>query len=749
MASQFDIIAIAKTVVPDGTFITVESEPPFAKSVRDASVLIQANKPATYDRLQRAVIEAYQRVYGRIASKKITNFDFIYSSDNAVEMLKAVGTIEEDSRMASDITTRYSSYSGFIASVVRRIAAAELIRAIPLNSSLKFKEDSDTLAEEAYADLDRILEVVARDTSSAATQEEEKDLTLGQATVYLSYELNKAKIPASAFDVPDPDTNPPTYLSPVQIQEVVDTVGSLQLTSDQRGFCHIYMTAQAYNADVDLISSRERANNVGTSAGVSLKIEKIFEIRNTDTIDSIINTIASEINSETLNAIYDNSNLNINQEYLSNIIVGAEYNPAQLKPSFTYKKVMHPEETTNEKRIATFDTYYRTNKLSFETRRNSTKVDTELLTIGFYHRDETTFTPPTPPIGYTYTNDYSKAVARYIRESKLGIPGLIYGKGADISEMKSSAPVSLFLNVTKGNVAAVSIDSNDGTTAPDPTTLQDDKAGSLANQIDTYYFHVSHLDDTRAPITPGQPVFPANDNELVFRISTSNYINEPSRLLTVSLANINYPPLNPDGSAAIVNYIGEDIAGLVVDALYEEARTSNLDTNIQSTNILGAQLGDFDNYYSKIDIINETQTAIPIETTNDINEQYDLDCGRIQIVAFRYREQEYKAVIDVIKIPRNLWIATGNYQQRRTIWEQGRRRSISIETKDLKTSAGSAAEVMTDAEILNSVNASVSQTEARKSTLLQSVYDKKRLLRDLQGRGYTEGYYRRPQTWLR
>ena len=666
MASQLDITLIAKELVPDGTYPTVESEPPFAKSVRDASVLIRSNNPATYEILQRFVIRVFHRVHARIASKKITNFDFVYSSENALQLLRTISIAEEDPRMTEDVKDRYSRYSGAVQDIIATIAGAELVRVIPLDSSLKFKGNSDDRVEEAFETLDRILEVIAANASNSSSAKVEESIEKGQATVYIAYELDKANIPESAFDMPDPNSNPPTYLAPIQLTQVVNTTQKLTLQPDQRAFCHIYMTAQAYNADVDLITSRARGNDVGTSRGISLKIEKLIQIEATDTIDTIINKISTEINSETLNAIYSGSNISAQEDYVANILVAPEYNPFELKSAFTYKKILYPESTINEKRIATFDTYFRSNKLSFEARRYSTKVDTEMLIIGFYHRDNT---DPLPVALSPNSNTYSRKVSQYIRESNLGIPGLIYGKGNDISEMRSSAPVSLFLNVDKGNVAAVSIDSNDGATATDPTALQDDKEGSLSNQIDTYYFHVDHLDNQGIPITPNQPVFPTTDDKLVFRISTSNYINEPSRLLTVDLSSIKYPSLNDDGTGVTINYLGEDIAGLVVDALYEEARVSNLDTGIQSTNILGAQVGDFDNYYSKIDVINETQVAIPTESTNDANELYDIDCGRVQIVAFRYREKEYKAIIDIISIPKKLWVATGNYQRRRTIWE--------------------------------------------------------------------------------
>ena len=782
MASQFDIEQLANQAVPAKTsadeYSTIESEPLFAKSIRDASALLGSNNPLTYNRLRTITIDTYHRVYLRIASKKITNLSFVYNEETAFEIMRftlsdstANFTKEDESKQI-----RYSRYSGAIRSIVRRITAAELLRYIPLNSSLKFKEDSDDLIEEAYADLDRLLEVVASSAEVETSKSVEEDSTLGQASVYIAYELNKADIPESEFDKPDIDSSPPTYVAPVAIEKVVETTRQLMIPTDRRGVCHIYMTAQAYNADVDLITSRDRTSTgVGTSAGVALKIDMLLPITNADTIDTIIMSISEAINNETLNATYDSPNISATNNYLSNILVAPNYQKPELKSSFAQKKLIHPESTINERRIATFDTYFRTNKLSFESRRYSTKVDTELLIIGFYTIPASTSLPP--------NNNTSKTLFLKSNNATLGIPGLIYGRGEALGDLQNNSPVSLFLNVQKGNVAAISI-KDSATDTGTATEAQDEGAsGKLVNQIDTFYFHVDHLNKTGTPIAPAQPVFPLTDNKLVLRISTSNYINEPSRLITVDLSSITYPSSNSNNTettstnitadsndvtadsesitadqdnttvisnstVAEFNYIGEEIAALIVDALYDEARTSNLDTNLQSTNVLGAQLGDFDNYYPKINLTTNTMTAIPIEDTTDINELYDKDCGRVQIVAFRYREQEYKAIVDVIKIPKKLWIATGNYQQRRTYWELSRRRSISIETKDLKTSAGNAAEIMTDAEILNSVNASVSQTEARKSDLLQSVYDKKNRLSTIRHLHTQPGYYRRPSEWL-
>ena len=753
MASQFDIEVLANQAVPlrtsESTYSTLESEPPFAKSIRDASVLLATNDPYTYDRLRTITIDTFHRVYARIAAKKITNSNFVYNEETAYEIMRytladstANFTKEEEAEKI-----RYARYSGAIRSIVRRIASAELVRYIALDSSLKFKDVADKRIEEAFEDLDRILEVVASNVELSSSVSKEEDLTKGQVTVYLAYELNKADIPESEFDKPDLDSNPPTYVAPVAIDKVVETTKQLLIPDGRIGVCHLYMTAQAYNADVDLITSRDRTSDrSGTSAGVALKVDRLIPIRNTDTIDSIISVISEAINSETLNSIYNNKAVTHPDDYLTNILVAPEYQKPELSSSFIQKKLLYPESTINERRIATFDTYYRTNKLSFETRRYSTKVDTEMLIVGFYTVEDTVDNRIF--IQRDYKNQTLSSNSEFIRQNAaLGIPGLVYGKGNSFAELQNNSPISLFLNVQKGNVAAVSIkdDTSGGT-----TTEQDNNAsGGLANQIDTFYFHVNHLDENGVTITPNQPVFSSTDNELVFRISTSSYLDEPARLVTVNLSSLNYPGLKDDGSPVEINYIGEDIAALVVDALYEEARKTNLDTTAQSTNILGAQLGDFDNYYPKINLTTNTMTAIPIEDTTDINEVFDIDCGRVQIVAFRYREQEYRAVVEIIKIPKKLWVATGNYQQRRTIWEKGRRRSISIETKDLKTTSGSAAETMTEAEVLSSVNASVSETVARKSPLLQSVYDKKRLLEEIRSHETIEGYYRRPQQWLR
>ena len=795
MASFENVEDIAEVAVPEntaGVYDQVSNEPPFAKRVRDASVLLQSNNPITYERLRNVVIDTYHRVAMRIASKKITNGTFVYNEESALEILRYIqGEQDGEARFTKLIqegkeskAIRYSRYSAGIRSVIRRISAAELLRVIPLNSSLKFKEDSDDLIKEAYEDLDRILEVI----STSSTIEEEtttKDLTLGQASLYIAYELNTAEIPESSFNIPDKDSNPPTYVEPVKIDKIVETTKELTFQANQRAFCHIYMTAQAYNADVDLITSRDRGTSAGTSAGVSLKIDKTIEIYKDDTLDTIILKISNAINSETLDAVYSSGNIT-GYDYQSNIIVAPEYQKPQIKSSRIVKKILYPDVSINEKRVALFSTYYKTNKLSFDTRRNSTKVDTELLTITFFTTKPNTLQTADPK-----PNSLDITQLRKNGNLILGIPGLVYGTGESIGELQNNSPISLFLTVSKGNVAAVSI--KDEKIDPTTTEAESSATGSLANQIDTFYFALEQPFELYNPdpnnpqpgdpnnINPDKTYFkptktgliftdPYNrstdpldniDNKLVLRISTSNYINEPSRLITIDLKDLSYSgqvyeintaDLNTIGGPSNYippNYLGEEIAQRVVDALYEEARTSNLDSNIQSTNILGAQLGDFDNFYLDINRTTKTVTAIPTTDTNDLNERFDDDSGRVQIVAFRYREQEYKAVVDIVRIPKKLWIATGNYQQRRTIWELGRRRSISIETKDLKTSAGTAAETMTDAEILNSVNASVSQTEARKSPILQSVYDKKRLLENVAYNPKTDStYYRRPQQWL-
>ena len=80
-------------------------------------------------------------------------------------------------------------------------------------------------------------------------------------------------------------------------------------------------------------------------------------------------------------------------------------------------------------------------------------------------------------------------------------------------------------------------------------------------------------------------------------------------------------------------------------------------------------------------------------------------------------------------MPPELWVATGNYILRRTQWGLGKRRGLTVDTKVL-SSGGTV--IQTSAEELNSVKASVSNIEASKSKLLQSVFDKRKHLNDAQ-----------------
>ena len=338
------------------------------------------------------------------------------------------------------------------------------------------------------------------------------------------------------------------------------------------------------------------------------------------------------------------------------------------------------------------------NYLTFDVRRVSSKASRELVTIAFYTTDD-----------FTWSNRVNSGFAELRRNSTLGIDGLIFGQSSSFYRMNAKSPVSFILNVDKSGATPVSIQT------PDDTGEVNDQfgdAGDLA-QTDTFYFAV-------------EDPFTQFSSNLTLRVSTTSYLSESPAIITVDLSDIT-PALN-----APPNCVGEKVAERVVAAIYDYTNTANLnDISTDNTNVLGVLLGQYQ--YEYISINQNAGTLNAIDLTD--SEPKDDDAGRVQIVGFRYREEEFKIVVDLIQIPPELWVSTGNYLTRRTFWVKGKPRSICVETKVLNTAQQQTAQ--TDAEVLASVSASVTPAEASMSPLLQRVYDKKKLLKDV-----NEGYPR-------
>lgn len=725
--------AIANTLTPAGNFSTVETEPAFAKKVRLASVLLRANSPISYTDIRTMTQGVYYKIALRIASARFVNntTNFQWTEADILAMMTPYGAAS----LSSPIT-RLGSFSGGIEFAAAQLSASYLIRNIPLNSTLKFNDMAETLEKSAWEDVDRIIQIINTSSNSDNSITEDTNKK-GQAFLYIAHSLDLTTIPETFFNAPDKDSNPSTFLLPVDLNDPdlippaqIEVVNTLSVPVDHVGICYFYMTGQAFTADQDIITTRVYGSLEGSpqnSKSVSYKIEKAFKILDPNeivNIDDIISQVADEINTETLS---------ITDTHVANILTAPDRGANRSTTETVTKRDLYPNTTALKNRRATFSLYHRINKLSFDVRRYSSKAETEMLTIAFYTVPLANWT--------TYTADPS-TLLDLKKSGTLGIEGLIFGTQNSYSSLNNNVPYSALLNVEKGNLAVVSIASDTAGGGLNPT---DNLANSDAsNTIDTLYFAY----DDPLITTPTTAPFTTN---LKLRLSSTSYLQSALATSPIDITVDLIPPFkNPYDNTIVGSVplerisIGEQIAERVVDAIYNFTKTSNEIQGKDSSNVLGVLLGDYQRITTVVNSTLGTANEIPLERFIDNTDQViegnfatvqeltsvqkDNIAGRVQIVAFRYRNEEYRIILELLEVPENLWVGTGNYILRRTQWALGRRRSITIETKILNN-AGTIVE--TTSEELNSVKASVSKVEASKSKLLQGVYDKRTQLEDI------------------
>jgi len=702
MANISQVQLIANTLAPAGTFTTVDVEPDFAKLVRSASVLLKDNGALSYEDIRRATPGEIHTIFLRIATGRNANNDFLYTADDIVEMMQPTGG-------TGATKERYNMYGQALTWAAAKLVASHLLATIPLQSNLKFYDVAKDLKETAIEDVERIIKLLDNDVAQPTDISTDEQ---GQISLYIAHDLNLATIPESSFNIPDTSSssvplsqqNGPTYDAPVELKDSVFTHRGVEIPTGQVGFCYFYMTGQAIDADKDAILA---ANEVNNSSSVSYKIEDVFRVPDNADIDTIITLVSDAINIKTLEVIPNTA--------IGNILVGPERGQTIARPQFAVKGELYPETTSLKTRPATFDLVYRVNRLNFEVRRSSSKVTAELLTIMFYTVDEASWN----------TYQFDNNVSNLRNSGSFGIKGLIFGQTQNYSSLSTTSPFSVLLKVDKGSVIPVSIQSDQLGNGDDPDLSAD---GNLL-PIDSFYFHApnSHAGFSK---------------NLVLRVSSTAYGAKSPDLIEVDLVN---PPILPrpiipgevrENEWTPPNCIGEEVAKRVTEAIYKYTRVTNTnEDDSDNTNILAVHLGE---YSLKTRRINESEEEVyeinlrNLRTdnadTNEVEYKMDFDAGRVQIVGFKYKSREFKIVVDIIQIPSELYVATGNYKNRRTIWVKGKPRSITIETKVLNPASETVAETIS--QQLNSVKASVGKASASNSPLLQSVYDKRKLLRE-------------------
>jgi len=721
---------IANIVAPLGTFTTVEAEPEFAKKVRSGAVILKANNPISYEDIRRAAAGFYYRVALRIAAAKFPSIITLVKNTDGSETLNSDLETKKWQWVENDIVamltpggtanssalteTRLGAFSGGIEFAVANLVSAHLIRNIPLNSSsLKFVDIANNLEAQANEDIERIIKISDTGSSSSSLNGDSSASTKNNAVLCIAHSLDSNTILESSFNTPDINSTPATYLNIVSLENV-ETVNTLTVNLDEVGICYFYMTGQSIHADQNLITNKNYLDVAGSpqnSGSVSYKIEKAFSLigasdnPSTLNIDELITILADEINSETLEVVGSK---------VANILTAPQRGKPKFENQTIIKQELYPNTLSLKNRKAYFNLYHRINKLNFDVRRYSNLVTTEVLTIAFY-------TVPLADWNNYLLNPTLLSLRTLRSSSLLGINGLIFGSANSYSDLGNKVPYSALLSVEKGTATAVSITADKVGGSSD--SVNNVSNSDASNIIDTFYFACTN------PATSN----PFIEN-LVLRVSSATYSMATPLDIIVDLTIVPFTDPNLIDNLSI----GEQVANRVVDAIYEYTRVSNLNSNLDSSNILGILLGDYQKVTTIINTSTNSAVEVPLEEYIDDasqpnftgiqnNNSYIKDniAGRVQIVAFRYKDNEYRLVVDLISVPSNLWVGTGNFILRKTQWAEGRKRSITVETKVL-TSTNSNME--TKSQELNSVKASVSKIEASKSKLLQSVFDKRDFL---------------------
>jgi hypothetical protein len=248
MATYSDVQNIALSQVPIGPFLTTADEPEFAKLVRSSSYILTENSPFTYEAIRLITPSIYWDAFIYLASKRkatiisrtennpvdLAQKAFLYLEEEVVAMLTPNGGGTDPN------TERYNAYGDGIRLYIAKLVAAHLIRNIPLNTgSIKQVDVANTLEQQAYAGLGRIVDISDVSFAKETSSDEESPIN-NEVSLFIAHDIDLNTLPETAFDIPDLGSSPPTYLSPVSIENV-QIVNGVQIPVGKIGFCYVYM----------------------------------------------------------------------------------------------------------------------------------------------------------------------------------------------------------------------------------------------------------------------------------------------------------------------------------------------------------------------------------------------------------------------------------------------------------------------------------------------------------------------------
>lgn len=458
------------------------------------------------------------------ASSFISDDDIIFQGLNQFNNIGLVLSAAKDKNNSQlfKIPTTYqavlnlilnSEYSSGLVNVAAELTAANIIRSLPIDGSLKLIERGNTLETRAYSNLDRIIFLY---TSASTATSSNSAINTNSDFFFFAPDIDKTTILDSQFDVG-------LEIEPVKLT-AVKTVQSLNVNPNEVAFVYF-----------NVLKSEP-----GTPP---LLNEGITIVNNGQDIESFIYQLSSDINTLCTNvyttgtAVYPFSNLIAEPSRTQNVDASIS-----IKKSNFYK-----DTTTFSSKVANFTLRTFSVYLEFAARRLSTIVSREAITIrpltihkaaliapytsfkGKYNASNSyvagdivifnnlgyralinslpnTISNPTNwellnLSTTTYTsNDLIIRKSTYVRNY---IEGLLVGKQAssffNYQSLQQEGPLSAIVDVNKGTTSSASA------TATGKASALDHKI-----EIDTFYFSFSDVLNPFCKIA----------GNLLFRIST-------------------------------------------------------------------------------------------------------------------------------------------------------------------------------------------------------------------------------------
>ena len=589
----------------------------FVSMVTSNSVILESYQRKQDEVIRIALKQVYPRIGLRLSAAKNLDNSPLFSTLNYTQSQLAtasntnirLGLYENVVTLMTDAS---SIYSQGITNVAASLTAAILIKSIPINNDIKNIDLGDGIEKNAFADLDKIVELYrgneASNTNNALLP------TNFEESIYIALDIDKTTLPASYFNVGE--VNEVINIEKAYPSANVRALNNLTIPSNKLAFGWYYISGTEYedvqSTDVD---------SLVPSVRILPPLEGAFLVNNNDTSEDIIFNLANELN---------DAGLSRDTNVIASPNLGSLTSTSVVLP----KKKIYPDEVDKsyDKKIASFRLQTKLDYLNFTARRRSSIVNRELIILKFFTLDKVSlaqtklaanisFTGTTFTYIGNWTNstnyekgnivDYNSKVYVCKQSSTNNIPststdywfslfanseelaiyrgisqdyveGLVYGLTNSFTNLDKKGPKSILLDVEKGDLKIVSSTSN---------VTKD------TNSINTFYFKLS---DSSVLVS----------GVLKLRVSSTKLLDVPE---IFSFLN----PIDKTLNITLTNATAEEVAVEILKAVYQIS---------QYTDVLSALVYPY----------------------------------ALEFTAFKRTKEEVQEVIDIVQVPSGLDVATGS-----------------------------------------------------------------------------------------